>query len=81
MKDVCFDVLEIKHSVLSVFVKGTWWNIAFGEPYPMGSGRQLATETIKISRLDWPKWKFYKRPEEARKAALDAHPRTVKISS
>lgn len=59
MKDVCFQVYETQRDLFRRWeeVRGCWWNIAMGEPFPIGNAAGLAIETIKIK--DPENWSTY----------------------
>jgi len=54
MKDVCCQVLE---RIERDRVRVRWWNIAFKDPFPMGSSRGPADEIITIK--DPENWSRY----------------------
>lgn len=53
MKDVCFQVYETQRELFNRWetVKGQWWNIALGDPFP------IVPETIVIK--DPENWENY----------------------
>lgn len=52
-KDVCFQVYEMDSLKDHYEVRGMWWNINVGDPFP------IENETIKIKIEDFKHWKEY----------------------
>lgn len=67
MKDVAFEVFQMKKTRRQTIVEGQWWNLALGDPFPI----QNTQETLHIEKFTFKKWKVFmvEKPERMRKNA------------
>lgn len=72
MRDVCFEVHEVNQEDDNYLIKGMWWNIAMGEPFPIGNSRGLIVETIKIKKSEFHKWSDHANPRAAKASTKSA---------